>query len=143
MKTLTLALLLLAATASADPLHDEIMAMDKKLFDGFNQHDITVVAKIFDKSLEFYHDKGGLAGYDQTIKQLGENFARPNWPTRELVPGTTEVHPVPGYGAIQTGSHRFCHDENGKPDCGTFKFLHLWQKKDGNWTLTRVFSYDH
>jgi hypothetical protein len=27
---------------------------------------------------------------------------------RELVPGTLEVHPIPGYGALEIGAHRFC-----------------------------------
>lgn len=138
-----LALLLLASTAAADALHDEIAAADRKLFDAFNARDIAVVGAMFDRSLEFYHDRGGLAGYDQTIKQLKENFARPNWPRRELVPGTMRVYPVANYGAIQTGAHRFCHEENGKNDCGVFQFLHIWQKQDGGWKLTRVISYDH
>jgi len=148
MRTVAIAfaLLLLSTTASAQtrtPLYDEIAAMDKKMFDAFNARDIKLVSLLFDKSLEFYHDRGGLADYGQTIKQLRENFSRPNWPTRELVPGTMEVFPIKDYGAIQTGSHRFCHEENGKQDCGVFKFLHVWQKKNGNWTITRVVSYDH
>jgi ketosteroid isomerase-like protein len=138
--------LLLATAAGAQtksPLYDEIAAADKKLFDAFNGRDIKVVSEMFDPSLEFYHDRGGLSGYEQTIRQLGENFKRPNWPTRELVAGTLEVHPIANYGAIETGSHRFCHEEDGKGECGVFKFLHIWQKRDGHWKITRVVSYDH
>ena len=117
--------------------------MDKKLFVAFNARDIGIVSEIFDPSLEFYHDRGGLSGYEQTIKQLKQNFSSPMSPRRELVAGTLEVFPVPNYGAIQAGEHRFCHEENGKTDCGTFKFVHVWQKKDGKWKITRVVSYDH
>ena len=53
------------------------------------------------------------------------------------------MYPLPGYGAIEIGTHEFCHEENGKTDCGTFKFLHVWQKQDGKWQVTRVMSYDH
>ena len=140
------AFLVVSGTATAQTrsaLYDEIAAADTKFFNAFNARDIEVVGSMFDKSLEFYHDRGGLSGYDQTIKQLKENFSRPGSPRRELVPGTLEVHPIPNYGAIQAGSHRFCHEENGKQDCGVFKFLHVWQKKDGEWKITRVVSYDH
>lgn len=50
----------------------------------------------------------------------------------DLVPGSMEVYPIKDYGAIETGLHRFCHEDNGKQDCGTFKFLPAWQKKTGN-----------
>ncbi len=44
---------------------------------------------------------------------------------------------------MEIGAHQFCHEENGKMDCGTFQFLMIWQKKDGEWKITRVASYDH
>ena len=139
-------LLCLAMTAAAEtksPLFDEIAAADKKLFDAFNARDIAVVKVMFDESLEFYHDRGGRSDYAQTIKQLSEAFANPHWPRRELVAGTLEVHPIPNYGAIQAGAHRFCHEENGKVECGVFKFVHVWQKQGSDWKITRVVSYDH
>lgn len=142
--SLVLPLLSVAAAAQTEPgLRDEIAAMDRKLFDAFNARDIETVRGIFDQSLEFYHDQAGLAGYEQTLRQLKENFARPGSPHRELVPGSVAVYPIKDYGAIQIGAHRFCHDDNGKEDCGVFQFVHVWQKKDGNWKLTRVISYDH
>ena len=141
-----LAFLFLSTAATgqmSSALYDEIAAMDKKLFDAFNARDIEIIGSIFDTTLEFYHDRGGLTGYDQTMKQSKEIFSKPSSPRRELVPGTLEVYPIPNYGAVQIGAHRFCHDDNGKPDCGLFKFVHVWQKKDGNWKLTRVVSYGH
>lgn len=63
--------------------------------------------------------------------------------TRTLVEGSLEVYPVKDYGAIQIGSHTFCHMENGQEDCGTFKFVHLWRKENDSWKLTRVISYGH
>jgi hypothetical protein len=62
---------------------------------------------------------------------------------RELVPGSMHAYPLPGYGALQTGAHRFCHTENGKQDCGVFEFSMIWQKKDDQWRITRVISYGH
>jgi hypothetical protein len=44
---------------------------------------------------------------------------------------------------MELGTHRFCHIENGKQDCGSFRFAHVWQKKDDRWRVTRVLSYGH
>ena len=59
------------------------------------------------------------------------------------VPGSIEVYPVKDYGAIQTGLHNFSHVENGKPQAATFKFLHIWRKRNGAWKITRLITYDH
>jgi hypothetical protein len=59
------------------------------------------------------------------------------------VEGSLEVHPIKDFGAIHIGKHTFCHWENEKNDCGTFKFLMIWQKKNGGWKISRVVSYDH
>ncbi|HVE72837.1 MAG TPA: nuclear transport factor 2 family protein [Thermoanaerobaculia bacterium] len=144
MKRVLLLFLLAVPALAQNPatLREEIAAMDKKLFDAFNARDIKVVGTVFDKSLEFYHDKGGLSGYDQTVKQLGENFSRGNSPRRELLPESLEVYPIPNYGAMQIGAHRFCSGAEGK-DCGVFKFVHVWKKTDGEWRITRVVSYDN
>ena len=126
-------------------LFDEIAHMDSVMFDAFNAHDLEKIMSTFDSSLEFYHDKGGVTNFEQTKKNSADLFER-NKTTglrRDLVPGTMEVYPIKDYGAIETGLHRFCHEENGKQDCGTFKFLHIWQKKNGQWKVTRVASYDH
>jgi len=130
--------------APADPrLFEEIAAMDRAMFDAFNAHDADKVEALFTPDLEFYHDKGGLVTRAQAIGGMRGNFAQNNGLRRRLIPGSMEVYPIPGYGAIETASHEFCHEENGKTDCGVFKFLHVWQKKDGQWRVSRAVSYDH
>ncbi|MBK9730662.1 MAG: nuclear transport factor 2 family protein [Chitinophagaceae bacterium] len=124
-------------------LYNEIAFMDSVLFEAYNTQNIEKVKTIFDEDLEFYHDKGGLTSYDQNIKSLQENFAKGYNVQRRLVKGTLEVYPVKDYGAMEIGAHEFCHVENGEMDCGTFKFLMIWQKKEGVWKITRVASYDH
>jgi len=98
---------------------------------------------MFAPDLEFYHDKGGLTGYDHTINAIKQNCDRKLGLVRTLVPGSMEVYPIGNYGAVQIASHRFCHMENGKEDCGTFKFVHVWRNDNGNWKISRVVSYDH
>jgi hypothetical protein len=130
------------STTSQD-LYKEIAHMDSMLFNAFNSRDIEKTKTFFSTDVEFFHDKAGLADYTKTIENTKVLFERNDGLKRQLVAGSMEVYPIPGYGAIQTGMHRFCHVENGKDDCGTFKFVHIWQKKDNVWKLTRVISYDH
>lgn len=128
---------------SSRKLYDEIGRMDSILFNAFNTRDVAMFASFFTKDLEFYHDKGGLTGYDYTMTFMNDVAKNNNGLRRELVKGSLEVYPIPGYGAMEIGSHKFCHFENGKHDCGTFRFVHIWQKKDGAWKISRVISYDH
>lgn len=126
-------------------LYAAIAHMDSVMFDAFNAHDLDKLKTTFSEDLEFYHDKGGLAGYKQSMENFKKLFNN-NKTTglrRDLVKGSLEVYPVKDYGAIETCLHRFCHVENGKDDCGTFKNVMVWQKKDGQWKVTRVVSYDH
>jgi len=134
-----------AYVPASKELSAEIVHMDSVMFDAFNAHDLDKLMATFDSSLEFYHDIGGVSDFKKNKDLFGDLFER-NKTTglrRELVPGSMEVYPIKNYGAIETGLHRFCHEENGKQDCGTFKFLHIWQKKNGQWKVTRVASYDH
>ena len=117
--------------------------MDSILFNAFNSRDIEIFKNLFTADLEFYHDKGGLTDYAYTIQSLKNTAAKNDGLRRDLLPGSLEVYPIKDYGAIQIGTHRFCHVENGKQDCGTFKFVHVWKKIGDEWKIARVVSYDH
>jgi len=126
-------------------LYEEIRQQDSLLFAGFNAHDSQELMKHFSEDLEFYHDKGGLSDFVQTGKDFSQLFSR-NAATglrRDVVPGSMEVYPIGEYGAVETCLHRFCHEENGKQDCGTFKNIMIWKKSARGWEVTRVISYDH
>jgi Domain of unknown function (DUF4440) len=124
-------------------LYKEIAHMDSVLFNAFNTRDIDRFKSLFTEDLEFYHDKGGLTTYQHTIDFLKEISKPDNDLRRDLVSGSLEIYPIPGYGAMEIGSHTFCHTENGKQDCGTFKFVHIWKKTNREWKISRVISYDH
>ena len=134
---------LINAQSANDSLYKEIAQMDSVMFHAFNTRDIEKFKSLFTEDLEFYHDKGGLTNYEHTINFMKETAKNNNGLRRDLVKGSLEVYPIPGYGAMEIGAHTFCHLENGKQDCGTFKFVHIWQKKNGEWKITRVVSYDH
>lgn len=126
-------------------LYAGIAHMDSVMFNAFNAHDLEKLKSVFSEDLEFYHDKGGLTGYTQTMENFQKLFEN-NKTTglrRDLVKGSLEVYPIKDYGAIESCLHRFCHLENGKNDCGTFKNVMVWQLKNGQWKVTRVISYDH
>ena len=149
MKKLLLLSLLLATfvpplhAQEQKPLYQAIAAMDKTLFDAFNRQDTDGVKAVFSKDLEFFHDTNGVSNFEQNEQATRNLFARNMHLRRELVVGSMEVYAVKDYGAIQTGIHTFCHIENGKNDCGTFKFLHIWKRIGDGWKLARVVSYGH
>ena len=131
-----------AAQSTLD-LHSEITAADSALFTAFNQRNLPKFRSFFTRDLEFYQDDEGVEGYAQTMKDFGQMFGQTAPIRRELVPGSLEVHPIKNYGAIEVGRHRFCHVENGKNDCGTFSFVHIWRRTKAGWKISRVISYGH
>jgi hypothetical protein len=130
-------------TSVSKELYGEIAHMDSLLFDAFNTQNLDTLKAFFTQDLEFYQDNEGLALYTKTISDFKTMFGQTDKIKRELVKGSLEIYPIKDYGAIEIGLHKFCHIENGKNECGTFKFIHIWQKKDNNWKISRVISYGH
>jgi hypothetical protein len=132
-----------AQTPSApDPLFQTIQSLDTQLFDAYNHCDLEKFGSLVADDLEFYHDKTGLSrGRPALVEGIKNNIC--GKVTRELVPGTLEVYPIADYGAVEIGIHRFHHPGNDSSNVGEAKFIHLWQKKDGAWKVTRVISFDH
>lgn len=131
-----------AAPTSSD-LFKEIERADSIMFQAFNRQDMATFKAMFTEDLEWFQDNGGLIPYKTVFENFGNTFRNENKLSRELVRGSMEVHPIKDYGAIQIGSHQFRHFENGKEEIGIFKFLMIWQNKDGQWRISRVVSYDH
>jgi ketosteroid isomerase-like protein len=134
-----------AATLPADvmELRAQVAELDRRMFDAYNSHDLERLMAMFAPDLEFFHDTGGLLGYEQVKAGFASVFANSPDIRRDLVPGSLEVYPIKGYGAIQVGAHTFCHTENGAPSCGTFRFMQVWRLADGQWKVTRDVSYGH
>lgn len=140
-------LLAFAAPAAAaplgadDPLTRAIAAADAALFDASNRCDLDAFARHVSDDLEFYHDKSGLSvGKADLLQKTKENICGKM--VRELVPSSLEVYPLPGFGAIEIGTHRFLHPKE-PGNIGEARFIHVWRQKDGAWLLSRVISYDH
>jgi hypothetical protein len=106
------------------------------------------------KDIEFYHDKGGFntRSDEDFVAIFAKNCTDRQDPKawrsrRELVKGSLQVDPVPGYGAIEVGEHLFYEKEGvdgTEKLAGRARFAQLWVLgKDGQWRLSRVFSYGH
>jgi hypothetical protein len=137
-----------AQTRTGEQLPEELArtlaSLDGALFDSFNRCDLEKFATYFVDDLEFYHDKGGLTLSRQSLVESVKNNICGKV-RREVVAASLEAHPIPGYGAVQIGTHRFyeLNAPKGSGPVGVAKFIHLWQHKDGAWKITRVISYDH
>ncbi|SJZ36309.1 nuclear transport factor 2 family protein [Sediminibacterium ginsengisoli] len=134
-----------AQDATKNELYKTIAHMDSVMFDAFNRQDLETLKLVFASNLEFYNDGGGLSGYEETISNFKKMFEanKTSGLRRELLPGTLEVYPVPGFGAIEVGKHKFIHTENGKEEVGLLKFIQTWRYENGKWQATRVISLGH
>lgn len=123
-----------------DLLKTEILKMDSLLFDvAFNQCDVAQFKKIIADDVEFYDDRFGLnVSKENEIKSLNAKCARPEKLTRKL--NSCTIDKLGDFGAVQIGEHTFYID--GKPE-GTGKFIHIWERKDKDWKLKRIVSYEH
>jgi hypothetical protein len=123
-------------------LDKTITALDAALFDAYNHCELPKFASFIDENVEFYHDKSGNTfGRAALVEAVKNNTC--GKVTRELAPGTLQVYPMKGYGALEIGVHRFHHPGQSNDTLGEASFIHLWQYKDGGWKVTRVISYDH
>ena len=124
-------------------LYEKIIKQDSLLFVAFNAKNITDLKSFFTDKLEVYQDNTGLRNYDQTIEAFTGLFKMEYTLTRTPINKSIEVYPIKNYGAIETGQHTFCHTENNKLECATFKFVHIWEQKDGQWKLSKIITYGH
>ncbi|HKW35905.1 MAG TPA: nuclear transport factor 2 family protein [Candidatus Acidoferrum sp.] len=124
-------------------LDKAVASLDAALFDSYNRCDLEKFASFFADDVEFYHDQGGVTlGKAALVDSIKKNICGKT--TRELVPGTLQVHYMKGYGLLEMGVHRFHHPGHEDTEgVGEASFIHLWQYKDGAWRITRVISYDH
>jgi ketosteroid isomerase-like protein len=127
-------------------LYNEIFSADSSLFNAFNNCDTLSYKKFFTDDLEFYHDKGGLTiSLKNELQSFTENCKTDLHLRRELVKSSLEIYPIKDYGAIEIGMHRFYHRNKDKIEKlnGTYKFIHIWQKNNGQWKVSRIISYGH
>ncbi|WP_110827069.1 nuclear transport factor 2 family protein [Pedobacter nutrimenti] len=132
-------------SVNSNELYNKIAHLDSALFDAFNNRKLETLKELFSEDLEFFHDQGGLTNYMQNIGSFEEAFKKDRKVRRELVAGSLEISPIKGYGAVETGIHRFYATEKGKKEqlSSEAKFAMIWREINGIWKMTRVISYAH
>jgi hypothetical protein len=133
-----------AATWAPDALREKMLALDTAMFDSFNKcadpAEFRKHAAYFAKDVEFYHDLGGVTlGVDKLMEQTRQNVCGKF--RRELDVASFRVFPIPGYGAMTFGVHRFCHTPTTCEGAGDFATV--WRETNGQWQVTRALSYAH
>ena len=130
------------SNAQSGTLFKTIESMDSQLFEAYNRCDLKTLGAMVSDDLEFYHDQTGLSvGKDPFLAAIKQNIC--GKVERTLVPGSMEVYPMKGYGAVEIGVHRFHHPMHPEDGVGEAKFVTLWHNENGAWKVTRAISYNH
>ncbi len=120
-------------------LYDSIAMMDAMWEDAYNNCKLDVMEEVISEDLEFYHDQGGLLTSKKKLNEaLKTNIC--GKVTRSLKPGSLEVYPIKGYGAVEMGLHAFHNSQEPAAQPHYSKFVHIWKREDGKWRITRVIS---
>ena len=146
LQVLLLLSLVAITSATADEpnssLRAEILRQDAAMFDAFNNCEGEQFGSYLAGDVEFYHDNDGVIRAPETLIEAVNTSICGNF-TRQAIPHTMEVWPIPGFGALQTGWHSFINHGADSPH-GMARFLHVWRHNgDGQWVVTRIVSYDH
>ncbi len=154
-------ILLAMSLAAVDPvalpegpaLTEAIRARDAELFQLiFEGCDPARLETMITPDVEMYHDRDGVvarsadAFVEDYRKWCTERQAPNAWRSRRALVGETlNVHPVPGYGAIEDGEHVFYERQGDGPErlVGRARFTQLWALTPDGWRLARVMSYGH
>lgn len=128
-----------AQAAEDSNLYQEIMKMDSVYFQAYNECDMKEQAVLYDENIEFYHDTGGLQTDKEALLQsIQDNIC--GKVTRELVANSIEVHPIPGFGAVELGKHRFFNNQEPDAESRASRFIIIWKQNENNWKISRVIS---
>jgi len=153
MLPLLAALAVTSVVVPTEPaLTKAIMARDAALFDVmFVQCAPAALAAVVTDDMEFYHDKGGAMGREAFLDDYAKSCAAKRAPDawrsrRELMAETLKVYAIPGFGAVEEGTHLFYERKGEGPErlAGKARFSILWKLgADGQWRMARTFSIDH
>ncbi|WP_224488064.1 nuclear transport factor 2 family protein [Robertkochia flava] len=142
MKTILLGILLFPGISplfGQEDLTATIKKMDSLYFAAYNACDMETQANFYDENIEFYHDSGGLATDKQALLQsIQDNIC--GKVSRELLQGSIEVSPVPGFGAVEIGQHSFINHMEGDSKSKPSKFVVIWKDTPEGWKIYRVIS---
>ena len=127
-----------AHAQSNDELYKTVVKLDSIFFHAYNNCDMVAQTAIYNDSIEFFHDRTGLETSKKNVLASTEKYICGKV-ERILVPGSIEVSPLPGYGAVELGQHMF-HNKTENSTSKPSKFVIIWKNTNGKWTITKVIS---
>jgi ketosteroid isomerase-like protein len=136
---LCLFLIFFKTSGQSKTLYQTIAELDSIFFHAYNTCDIKMQSEFYSDSIEFYHDQGGLVKSKQVILEATEKNICGKV-TRELVKGSIEVSPIPGYGAVEIGMHMFHNNQEKGQVPHASRFVVIWRNREDKWTIERVIS---
>lgn len=125
--------------AQTDELYQTISKLDSTFFHAYNTCDLKTQAAFYADNIEFFHDKSGLDTSKQHILENTQKYICGKV-TRQLVKGSLEVSPLPGYGAVELGQHSFYNNQEKNFHPHPSRFVIVWRNNNGKWTITKVIS---
>lgn len=129
----------MAQLPERDTLYRTIVTLDSVYFTAYNTCDLQTQANLFAEDIEFYHDSGGLmTSKQELLAGIQEHIC--GKVSRELIPGSIEVHAIPGWGAIEMGLHQFHNKEEPETVPHPSRFIIFWQQTANGWQMTKVVS---
>lgn len=132
-----------------EALFNKIAQLDSSFFVSFNNCDLEAYGAFLYEDYEFYHDKQGMTKSREAELESMKIFCgeqrKQQHLRRELVQESLKVYPMNEFGAIATGEHIFhlVINEQTSKSVTKAKFTTLWKLENGEWRMTRTFSYDH
>jgi hypothetical protein len=144
-------LLILAAAQAASPaapLEARVRAADASFWAAFNACDRGRMASLLDPHVEFYHDKtGATVSRERVAASFMDGPCGSNDLHMRRAPVAASLHydPIPGYGGMLTGRHRFYARSGDQPEKLTTeaRFAVVWHQVGDQVLISRVLSFDH
>jgi hypothetical protein len=120
-------------------LHDAIARMDSIFFGAYNTCNMQLQTSIYSDTIEFFHDKGGLSNSKQDVLDGTKKYICGKV-TRQLIPGSIEVYPIAGYGAVELGQHKFFNNQEPNAPQHISRFMIFWKQVGKEWKIGKVVS---
>lgn len=121
-------------------IYKKIAGLDSIFWKAYNDCDMATQALLYSDSIEFYHDQAGLI----TSKEIILDATKANICgkiRRDIVEGSLEVYPIPGFGAVELGKHTFRSVTDKETAIAKpVKFVIIWKKQGDRWVITKVIS---
>lgn len=122
----------------------EIRRADRQVFEAYQNCDLSRYAGFLSRDLEFYQDNLGVRNRNQILVSMRNRCNEGIRLSRRLDEKTLIINVVPGYDAVEAGTHSIYSVQKGSEHLdATAQFTHIWTKRTGHWQLLRVVSFDH